>query len=375
MKRRMLPVWIGVLAWVSVAGAQTSAPARRAPVPEDRELKGEPKIRWVCDRLSLNDEQKQQMEALIGGFYAEMAAMEGDAQPIMMRIRDKYGEIQKALADKNYDLVEKLQIELRNLAPTTMAENHFFEAFEPILTPEQKAKLPQLREDVKFAEAPPTRQPVQPPPPPTQGQPPAQKVEPPPPAQNSQPPPTPPGANAVRPIHVLLAARDVNLSSEQHRWLEKVLDEYRTNLKTPPKDAPAPDDKVAGLVQSVRAILTPAQATEFDKKLEIRRATAPPPPPPPPPPPAQQRRTMPPQVPPAPQAQPPAPAQPTPPTPPVQPERPTPPTPPVRPTPPPPPAQPERPTPPPPPTPPPACSPSPRASRPSRRPRGSRSGA
>jgi hypothetical protein len=152
----------------------------------------------------------------------------------MGRIRDKLAEVQAARDEGNTELATKLQAELREMAPGVKAENTFFESLIQILTPEQQAKLPDLRER-------------------------ADKL----------------GDISMRPVHVVRAARKVGLTLDQQKEIEKLLADYRTRLVSErPTNKVETKTRVEELVDNIRAILTPEQATRFDTLINDLRAGA-----------------------------------------------------------------------------------------------------
>lgn len=258
--------------------APPASPAAQPAQAGPPRLEGEQKLRWVCKQLRIDDKQMQQAEALIAIYNAEFDEQKADPAALLMKIQDKYSEVQAAQNAGNAERAKELQAELKNMAPGVLPEMHFFDSLEEILTPEQKAKLPAMR---KRAES--------------------------------------PSDGALRPIHVLRAARKLTLAETQREQLEKVLDEFRAaSQANRTENAEAAAGRMDKFIQDVRAILTPAQAEAYNKEIESLRESPPAP--------------IPAQVPTVPGATPPAPGQPTPP--PVRPGTPAPATPPPAPVPP-----------------------------------------
>jgi hypothetical protein len=241
---------VGVVGAISTA-AQPQPPPRprppvaRAPAPpprpatrpvEDSGLQGEAKLRWICKRLQLNEQQTQQMEALIAAFNAELAEGQKDRTEMMKKLQERSAEIQAAREQGNEDLVEKLRAELRELAPDVRAEKNFFEALVQVLTEPQKSRLPQVRELAKN-----------------------------------------PQSATLRPVHVLRAVRELGLTPDRDRRLEDVLDAFRKSLLVDrPKDEAAMEERTEQLVRDVRPILPPDQVAKFDEKLTEWRSNPPP---------------------------------------------------------------------------------------------------
>ena len=84
------------------------------------------------------------------------------------------------------------------------------------------------------------------------------------------------GDISMRPIHVLRAARKLKLTTEQTVQLEVVLAAYRQKqLDERPADKATARLQVDQLVQDIRALLTPEQATAYDAEVTVLREAAP----------------------------------------------------------------------------------------------------
>ncbi len=271
----------------------------------------EARLRRVCDGLKLDDTQQKQMQALLSVYRAELEEAAKNPQERLKRIQTVLAEIDVAKAEGNDTRVRELQQQISQMGPETMAENNFFRNLEQSLTSEQKAQLPKLREAAKNPSPPPPVPPA-PPTPPTAVTPPTPPT---PPSPTAAPTSAPvPPANELRPVHVLLAALELKLSSEQRKLLENVLSDFRDSMRLdPPKDAAASTQRTDRLIQMIRPLLTTDQVPVFDKRVEALRAD------PPVAKPLEARRPMPPRgaAPPTPPgATPPVPPSPAPPTPP-----------------------------------------------------------
>ena len=219
----------------------------------------------MCQQLKLDAEQMKKVDALVAVYNAQVEEEKKDPAGLIQRIMDKDAEVRAAEAAGNTELVAKLKAELNNMRPRVKPENNFFESLAQSLTPEQKATLAQLRERAAKADMvpPPTRD------------------------TTTRPGVTPPGRDAatkpsqtgLRPVHVLRAARRLDLTPEQQRQLEQTLDSFRSSLSSG-RTRVSPDDisaKVGQLVTEVRAFLTPEQAQKYDADIAALRASAPPP--------------------------------------------------------------------------------------------------
>lgn len=210
-------------------------PATQPAQPGPARLEGEAKLRWVCKQLRLDEKQMPQAEALITAYNAEFDEQKADPAALLMKIQDKYAEVQAAQNAGNTELVKKLQAELKNMAPGALPEEHFFDALQEILTAEQKARVATVR---KRADA--------------------------------------PGDGVLRPVHVLRAVRQLTLTTEQQGKLEKALDEYRAASQAArTENAEAAAARVDKFVLDVRAILTPPQGEAFDKEIDSLRENPP----------------------------------------------------------------------------------------------------
>ena len=141
-------------------------------------MQGEAKLRWVCKQLQLDEKQMQQAEALIAIYNAEFDEQKKDPAGLLLKIQDKYAESKAAADAGNTELAQKLQAELKAMAPGIQPENHFFENLEETLTPAQKPKLPAVRKRAESG-----------------------------------------GESVLRPIHVLRAVRKLSLTPDQNARL------------------------------------------------------------------------------------------------------------------------------------------------------------
>lgn len=242
----MKPLCVLAVMLAAAAGAaaqlqlqtQSITPAQPGgrPAAEDASaLKGEAKLRWVMSRLQLSTEQQQQGEALITVYNAEIEESKKNQSEYLRRIQDKLAEIKAAEGEGNQDKIKTLRAEIQGMTPANAAENNFFTAFEQTLTPEQKARLPKLRE------------------------------------QSARP-----ADASIRPVHVVQAARAGKLNAEQERKLEVLLDTYRKTILTDrPRDAMAIEQRIEELIKSVREVLTDAQRPNFDKQIDALKADPP----------------------------------------------------------------------------------------------------
>jgi hypothetical protein len=243
-----------LLAGVTSLFAQTPPPPSATPVMPPRpptgmqpggpgvgggekKLEGVDRLRFILKQLRLDEKQTQQAEALLTVYQAECKEEEGDPAGLMMRIQQKYAEVQDAESRGDKATADVKRAELREMAPGKQPEKRFFESLGQNLTPEQKQRLPGA---IKRAEG-----------------------------DTSQ---------LLRPIHVLRAARSVKLDAQQTRKVDELLDAYRTGLTTArPQGLDDMSEYVEKLIVDVRAVLKPDQATAFDATIARLRDNVPPP--------------------------------------------------------------------------------------------------
>lgn len=222
-------------------------PQQRPPTPgkpaEPTGPQGEQKLRWVCRQLKLDDKQMQQAEALIAAYHAELKDLEQNTTELLQKIQDKAADMQAARTAGDTERAKVLQEELRNLAPATQVENHFFDALREVLTDDQKSKLAFTRKRAEIA-----------------------------------------GDISLRPVHVLRAVRKLSFTPDQDQQLEKILDDYRTSATAARGDkTESAEERVEQFIKNVRAILTPQQTEAYDKEIAALRENPPTPTPFPPP--------------------------------------------------------------------------------------------
>jgi iron-sulfur cluster repair protein YtfE (RIC family) len=221
--------------WASAQPPPGQPQPPRKPQPEPT-LQGEQKLRWVCKQLRVDEAQMQKADALLQAYKAEVDEQRQDPAGLLQRIQDKYAELRAAEAEGNAELAKKLRAELKEMTPGAQAESRFFTDLEQVLTEEQKAKLPATRKRAEST-----------------------------------------GDVAMKPIHVLKAARKAGLTAQQQKEAEKLLETFRAEIvASRPENAQAAAERVDKLVEQVRGILTPDQRPAFDKEIEALRDNPPP---------------------------------------------------------------------------------------------------
>jgi hypothetical protein len=274
--------------WIPLAMIASVTLTAWGQAPSGARLQGEEKLRWVCERLDLNEEQEEQVEALLAAYNAQIKYYEENAVELLERVRDKYAELQKARADNDEEAVERLQRELQNLSPNRAAEITFYDALVQHLDENQMLELADLLEEVgevrKQPEKPQggsasatgggevremTR--IYPKDPPDQPQEPAQ-------AEADAEATQAPKPNKLRPYHVFHTAMAQELSVKQLRQLEEVLNRFRNEARmSPTRDLASIQARVQQMIEAVRPILESSQQETFDKVLADLAVNAEPP--------------------------------------------------------------------------------------------------
>lgn len=242
MKR---PLWLIVSLWgASLVWAQPQAappvmpvapPTPRPPTNATPMLTGTDKLRWVADRLGLTDEQKQQVEALLQIYDAEVQAGQSDPQALGQKMKEKLAEIEEARSKGDAEAEQRLQQELREVVPHVAAEKNFYANLEQTLSDEQKARLSTLRERAESGKG-----------------------------------------LYVRPIQVLRAVHAVDPTTAQLEKIEQVVDAYRQEMVTVRSiDAGNISKMVEDFTTKLRALLTPPQVVKFDQALDLLKMSVP----------------------------------------------------------------------------------------------------
>ncbi|MCK4340786.1 MAG: hypothetical protein KAY37_03575 [Phycisphaerae bacterium] len=249
-------VYLSIVGLMCAVSAAAQVELRPTPA-RNKVLEDEAKLRWICERLDLQEQQSQQVEALLTIYDAELEESKKEKIALLRKMQEKLAERDKAKADGNYELVRELEAELRNMGPRISAENNFFESLMQILTAEQIAKLPRLRAQVKTAHRrPPTPTPTS-----------EDRGE----AEEDDSG----GQTQVRSFHVLKVTCELGLTPVQNRQLEGLLEDFRNNIRVdPPKQEADFAERVERLVKIIRPILTADQAVQYDWKVAGLRRSA-----------------------------------------------------------------------------------------------------
>ncbi len=253
MSRTIAAVIVGL---VTTAGALAQLPGM--PRGRSNGLQGEAKLRWVTERLELDEQQQQLAEDLIALYHAELEEAKQNTVQILRRIQAKLAEIDEAKAAGDTERVRRLQAELAEMGPETGAEKRFFRSLSEVLTPEQKARIEQLRKEAAQVRA--TPQPRNKP----------TVVEPTPPGQQpAQPEAKPAAGEPLRPAAVLRAVLATELDKAQRTQLEQVLADFREEMRVrPPRGDEDRQQKVKDLIKQVKGLLKAEQQSEFDEQID-----------------------------------------------------------------------------------------------------------
>lgn len=222
-------------------------------------LEGEAKLRWVIERLELDKEQQQLAEDLIELYHAEIEEAKKNTVQILRRIQTKMAEIDEAEAAGDMERAQRLRTELAEMAPVGAAEKMFYDSLKEVLSPEQKARVAKLREQVKTVRKSPQ---------PTPRQQPAEQAEVAQPIQPQQPSAPAEPQEELRPASVLRAVLAVKLTVAQRAELEKVLANFRQGMRTnPPRGEADRTEKVKELIRGMTGLLDEAQREMFFEKV------------------------------------------------------------------------------------------------------------
>ncbi|MBN2448650.1 MAG: Spy/CpxP family protein refolding chaperone [Phycisphaerae bacterium] len=229
-RRLVIGLALGVLAlpaWAQYdpADMQPGPRARqRAEVAEH--LRGVDELRFIADSLTLDEKQKQHAEGLIDEYRQ---AVENRSEDQIGHIADLLTQISQAQKDGNTEQVEALKTQLTEAQPARKGRRDFIEGLRQILNDDQKAELDRT---LAWLEKNPS--------------------------------------GKLRPLEVYVLASKLDLTPEQRSKLNGVHSEFRTNVVGKTRDlASIPTSGIdVDFAKAVRAILTPAQAEEFDKQIK-----------------------------------------------------------------------------------------------------------
>jgi len=240
MMRRAMCVGLAalLLAATSLAQMVREMPHRRPPAANVTPLRGEQKLRYLVKQLELNADDREFAEGLIEVYRqaVQEQTAEGDASgDLVERVRTLYARMQEAEKAGKKEEAERLREQMKTLGPGVTPEREFFESLRAALSDEQNVALDQAIERLKN---------------------------------------TPDGA--LRPIDILRVVRAQNLTTEQQTKLSQALREFRDaqqNAGRPSEEAN--QAALNSFIETMKAILTPEQAAQLDKRIEQMRPEPP----------------------------------------------------------------------------------------------------
>jgi hypothetical protein len=196
-------------------------------ISDTRKLTGANRIRYLLRQLDLDYQQRELARGLVASILDQ-----SENQPFTIeQVTALMAEIQQKEADGDEEGKKQLEQQLRDLATGYDREDEFFMNMEPELTDEQKAKLQAARERLE-------RNP----------------------------------SGALRPIDVVRAAQELDLTKEQQAQLIKTQKELRASLR---QVKTLTDEKrfqlINGLLERIHQLLTDEQRPAFDVKVNRLR--------------------------------------------------------------------------------------------------------
>lgn len=233
MKRSL----VALILVLSTGLALAQLPGGPPPAPRKPPLGKDARARYIMRQLDLTPDQARQADGLLESFSKSDQPSQDE---FLAKVNTLSEEFKKAEAAKDKKEMDRISEALRGLGTNTTEEPQFIANLRGILTDPQKAELDKTIERLRT---------------------------------NS--------AAVLRPIDVYRAATQLVLSSEQSAKLEESLVAYREQLvqSQQPRDPAGIDalrsTQIDNLVDRIRPILTPDQATKFDKRVAALRPEAP----------------------------------------------------------------------------------------------------
>lgn len=223
-----------VILLASAAMAQTTAPSAPAVARTGKQptLQGEPKLRYICKQLDLDEKQRDQAESLIA-VYSETIKAASDKDQMLAVLREIQvlsQELQEAKKAGDEARIKEINMRLRQATPGLQAEDEFMTGLKEMLTEEQKAILAATLERLE-------RDP------------------------HAQ----------LKPVDVIRTATDLKLDAKQQETLDMLTREFRAETAKAGGDNSA---LIEDFIGKIRGMLTPEQAAEFDKRIEKLRPPA-----------------------------------------------------------------------------------------------------
>jgi hypothetical protein len=215
--------------WVIAALPASAGPEiPAAAINEQAKLLGKERVSYLLRQIDLTEEQATQAQGLIDSILPERTH---PSPPDPEEVRRVWTELEKAKEAGNQEKVKALTKQLQQLGQDTTGDAEFFLNMESHLTDDQKKKLEQARARLE-------RNP----------------------------------SGALRPVDLLQAARDFDLTEQQQRQLIEAFLATRNQLG--PILRPSQDLKlrmINSLADAIRALLAPEQIANFEHRMRALR--------------------------------------------------------------------------------------------------------
>lgn len=199
-------------------------------VSDNRRLSGAMKMAYVIRQVRLNDEQKEFARGLFATLYQENAQPQLD----LAKVHSIVAEIQKAKEDGDEKLAAELGQQLRDMARNSDGDEEFLMNMETVLTDEQKVAMHAAYERLE-------RNP----------------------------------SGALRPIDVIRAANELDLTTEQRASIQQTgqaLREKMRNSRGSKLDDEWRFQTINAMIHSINQVLTEEQSRIFKSKIRGLRA-------------------------------------------------------------------------------------------------------
>ena len=226
--RRVLLFGLAALGTLASAPAWAQRDFRGPALDEKAKLLGERKVRYLLRQIDLTPEQATYAQDLL----AAMRPGEEDNQVVNVdEVREIWAELEEAKRAKDQEKIDALTKRLQEIGQGASEDTDLLAKLRSQLTDAQKQTLE--RAEARLEQDP---------------------------------------SGALRPVDMLRAARSFPLNDEQQRKLREAA--LATNAMLGPILRPSMDLKlrmVRFLAGEIRALLTPDQVTEFDRRIQALR--------------------------------------------------------------------------------------------------------
>lgn len=196
--------------------------------PKRAALQGERRAQYLANQLFLTPEQEKSVEGII-----ETAFHQGPAETLdINKVQSLMQELREAQEKGDKDTEKRITDELREMGRGKNSEPEFLDNLRPLLNSEQQ-KLLQFH---------------------------VERLE-----RNP--------SGVVRPVDMVGTARRLGLDAAQNAQLDKVLDEFRTEINkpvAPPQDGPRPE-QMDNLLSQCRQVLKAEMQPKYDDTIKRMR--------------------------------------------------------------------------------------------------------